>query len=84
MGTFTRFTQFEDDVQGGDITFGGTPIRDLQVAALRGAFSVVAQDIVIFNASIWDNIRYVNPQASEAQVWQAAEPNVPNSPVSPM
>lgn len=61
------------DVQGGDITFGGTPIRDLQVAALRGAFSVVAQDIVIFNASIWDNIRYVNPKATEAQVWQAAE-----------
>ncbi len=61
------------DVQGGDITFGGTPIRDLQVAALRGAFSVVAQDIVIFNASIWDNIRYVNPEASEDEVWQAAE-----------
>lgn len=61
------------DVKGGDITFGGTPIRDLQVAALRGAFSVVAQDIVIFNASIWDNIRYVNPEASDAQVWQAAE-----------
>ena len=61
------------DVQGGEITFGSTPIRDLQVGALRGAFSVVAQDIVIFNASIWDNIRYVNPQASEEDVWQAAE-----------
>ncbi|MGK7752961.1 MULTISPECIES: ABC transporter ATP-binding protein [unclassified Roseovarius] len=61
------------DVKGGDITFGGRPIRELQVAALRGAFSVVAQDIVIFNASIWDNIRYVNPAATEAQVWQAAE-----------
>lgn len=61
------------DVQGGEIRFGDTPIRDLQVASLRGAFSVVAQDIVIFNASIWDNIRYVNPEASEAQIWQAAE-----------
>ncbi len=61
------------DVQGGEIRFGDTPIRDLQVSALRGAFSVVAQDIVIFNASIWDNIRYVNPEASEEQIWQAAE-----------
>jgi len=34
---------------------------------------VVAQDIVIFNASIWDNIRYVNPEASEEQIWQAAK-----------
>jgi ABC-type multidrug transport system fused ATPase/permease subunit len=61
------------DVQGGEIRFGDTPICDLKVAALRGAFSVVAQDIVIFNASIWDNIRYVNPEASEDQIWQAAE-----------
>ena len=61
------------DVQGGEIRFGDTPIRDLKVAALRGAFSVVAQDIVIFNASIWDNIRYVNPDASEDQIWKAAE-----------
>jgi len=61
------------DVQGGEIRFGDTPLRELQVAALRGAFSVVAQDIVIFNASIWDNIRYVNPEASEEQIWQAAE-----------
>ncbi|WP_135502381.1 ABC transporter ATP-binding protein [Roseovarius aestuariivivens] len=61
------------DAQGGEITFGGTPIGDLKVSALRGAFSVVAQDIVIFNASIWDNIRYVNPEASEDEIWQAAE-----------
>jgi len=34
---------------------------------------VVAQDIVIFDNSIWENIRYVNPEATEARVWQAAE-----------
>lgn len=61
------------DVQSGRITIGDQPIDELKVGALRGAFSVVAQDIVIFNASIWDNIRYVNPDASEADVWQAAE-----------
>ncbi|MDR9393849.1 ABC transporter ATP-binding protein [Roseovarius sp. SYSU LYC5161] len=60
------------DVTGGRITIGGRPIDELRVAALRGAFSVVAQDIVIFNASIWDNIRYVNPDAGEAEIWQAA------------
>ena len=61
------------DVTGGEITFGDQPIGGLQVGALRGAFSVVAQDIVIFNNSIWENIRYVNPDASEEEVWQAAE-----------
>ena len=61
------------DVQSGEVTISGQPIDQIKVAALRGAFSVVAQDIVIFNASIWDNIRYVNPDATDEQVWQAAE-----------
>ena len=61
------------DVKGGQITIGGVPVERLKVAALRGAFSVVAQDIVIFNASILDNIRYVRPDASEEEVWRAAE-----------
>ncbi len=61
------------DVQSGDVTISGQPIDQIKVASLRGAFSVVAQDIVIFNASIWDNIRYVNPEATDEQVWQAAE-----------
>ncbi|WP_297773941.1 ABC transporter ATP-binding protein [uncultured Roseovarius sp.] len=61
------------DVQGGQITIGGTRIDKLTLAALRGAFSVVAQDIVIFNNSIWENIRYVNPDASDADIWRAAE-----------
>ncbi|MDF1669365.1 MAG: ABC transporter ATP-binding protein [Roseovarius sp.] len=61
------------DVQDGSVTIGDQPIDQLKVASLRGAFSVVAQDIVIFNASIWDNIRYVNPEASDEQVWAAAE-----------
>jgi ABC-type multidrug transport system fused ATPase/permease subunit len=61
------------DVTDGQITIGDQKIDDLQVAKLRGSFSVVAQDIVIFNNSIWENIRYVNPDASEEEVWAAAE-----------
>jgi ATP-binding cassette subfamily B protein/subfamily B ATP-binding cassette protein MsbA len=61
------------DVAGGDIRIGGDSIRDIRVKSLRHAFSVVAQDIVIFNASIMDNIRYVRPEATEAELWAAAE-----------
>ena len=61
------------DVQGGQITIGGTAIDKVKLRALRGAFSVVAQDIVIFNNSIWENIRYVNPEATDDDIWQAAE-----------
>jgi ATP-binding cassette subfamily B protein/subfamily B ATP-binding cassette protein MsbA len=61
------------DVQSGQISIGGTPIRHLHIRALRSSFAVVAQDIVIFDNSIWENIRYVRPQASEAEIRQAAE-----------
>jgi ABC-type multidrug transport system fused ATPase/permease subunit len=60
-------------VQDGQITISGQPIDKLRIRALRQAFSVVAQDIVIFNNSIWENIRYVRPDASDEEIWAAAE-----------
>ncbi|MDO5759229.1 MAG: ABC transporter ATP-binding protein [Rhodobacterales bacterium] len=61
------------DVESGDITIDGLDIRNIKVKTLRNSFSVVAQDIVIFNASIWENIRYVAPDATDEQIWAAAE-----------
>ncbi|MBB5515871.1 ATP-binding cassette subfamily B protein/subfamily B ATP-binding cassette protein MsbA [Rubricella aquisinus] len=61
------------EVQGGAITLDGKDIRSLKVRALRNSFSVVAQDIVIFNKSIWENIRYIRPDATEDEIWEAAE-----------
>lgn len=61
------------DVNKGEICIGDTNIRDIKVKTLRSAFSVVAQDIVIFNASIWDNIKYVAPHATDDEIWEAAE-----------
>lgn len=61
------------DVDGGKITIDGLDVRDIKVKALRSAFSVVAQDIVIFNDTIYENIRYVAPNASEEEIWAAAE-----------
>lgn len=61
------------EVDSGAVTIGGDNIRDIKVRALRKAFSVIAQDIVIFNASIFENIRYVRPEASDDEVWAAAE-----------
>jgi len=61
------------NVGSGEITIGGTPIEKIRIRALRQSFSVVAQDIVIFNNSIWENIRYVRPDASDEAIWEAAE-----------
>lgn len=61
------------DVSAGQVTIGGAPVEGLRIDKLRQSFSVVAQDIVIFNSSIYENIRYVLPEASEEQIWKAAE-----------
>lgn len=61
------------DVDGGKITIDGLDVRDIKVKALRSSFSVVAQDIVIFNDTIYENIRYVAPNATEEEIWAAAE-----------
>jgi ABC-type multidrug transport system fused ATPase/permease subunit len=60
-------------IQGGSIEIGSTPIDQIKIASLRSAFSVVSQDIVIFNSSIWENIKYVRPDASDEEIWEAAE-----------
>ena len=61
------------NIKSGEISIGGQPIDKLKIHALRNAFSVVAQDIVIFNNSIWENIRYVRPDASDEEIWAASE-----------
>ena len=61
------------DVTGGQVRIGDVPITDLKIKAWRSSFSVVAQDIVIFNSSIADNIRYVRPDATDDEVRAAAE-----------
>jgi ATP-binding cassette subfamily B protein/subfamily B ATP-binding cassette protein MsbA len=61
------------NVQDGQVRIGDLPVEQIRIKALRSAFSVVAQDIVIFNNSIWENIRYVRPDATEEEIWAAAE-----------
>lgn len=57
----------------GSVTIGDERVDKLRIDKLRQSFSVVAQDIVIFNNSIYENIRYVRPDASSEQIWRAAE-----------
>jgi ATP-binding cassette subfamily B protein len=60
------------DVDEGAITIDGQDLRDLTQASLRRAVGVVPQDTVLFNDTIYYNIRYGRPEASEAEVHEAA------------
>ncbi len=55
----------------GRIDIDGQDIQKITQDSLRKAIGVVPQDTVLFNDSIWENIRYGNPSASDEAVNQA-------------
>lgn len=59
------------DCTSGSIFIDGQNINSVSQASLRAAIGVVPQDTVLFNASIFDNIRYGRVDASDDDVWEA-------------
>lgn len=59
------------DVDSGHILIDGQDIRHVSQDSLRRAIGVVPQDTVLFNTSIFENIRYGRIDASDDQVHQA-------------
>lgn len=60
------------DPQEGNISLDSVPITELDPKALRSAIGLVPQDPLIFSANAWDNIRCGRPDASDAEVLEAA------------
>ena len=61
------------DPQEGQILLDGVDIRTVDPEALRARIGLVPQDPLIFGATAADNIRYGRPDATDAEVRQAAE-----------
>jgi subfamily B ATP-binding cassette protein MsbA len=62
------------DLQKGTVLLDGTDIHSLALKELRAQFSLVSQDIILFNDTIFNNIAYgVLRNASEADVIAAAK-----------
>ncbi|WP_445402014.1 ABCB family ABC transporter ATP-binding protein/permease [Zobellella sp. An-6] len=59
------------DVDRGAILIDGQDIRTVSQASLRRAIGIVPQDTVLFNASIYDNVRYGRIDAGEEEVNEA-------------
>ena len=60
------------DVTGGAILLDGHDIRDITMQSLRRQMGIVLQDPVLFSGSIAHNIRYGRPDATDAEVLEAA------------
>ena len=60
------------DVNSGAIRIDGQDIRGVTQTSLHQAIGVVPQDTVLFNDTVYYNIAYGNPDATQAQVEDAA------------
>jgi ATP-binding cassette subfamily B protein len=70
--TLSRILYRFYDVAGGSVRIDGQDIRDVTQASLRAAIGIVPQDTVLFNDTVYYNILYGRPDASPAEVEQAA------------
>ena len=61
------------DVSSGRITIDGQDIRDVTLASLRDAISIVSQDVTLFDDTIRANIRLGRLDASDADIEAAAK-----------
>ena len=64
-----RFYELTD----GDITIDGKSIKDIKLKSLRSSIGVVQQDVYLFSGSVRDNITYGRPNATDAEMVEAAK-----------
>jgi ATP-binding cassette subfamily C protein CydCD len=60
------------DPQAGEVSLDGHDLREYRLDDLRQKVSLVAQDTYLFNSSIRDNLLVANPEATEAEMVEAA------------
>jgi len=58
---------------GGQVLFDGTPVQKIKTQCLHRHLGVVQQQNFLFTGSVYDNIRFGKPEASEDEVWQCLD-----------
>ena len=61
------------DVNEGEVRVGELNVKDYDMESLRNQVSVVLQKNVLFSGTIYDNLRWGNPEATEAECMEACK-----------
>ena len=59
------------DVKKGEILIDGKDIREFKQESIRGETGIVPQEAILFDDTIYNNIKFANPKASREEVLQA-------------
>ncbi len=71
--TLLNLAQRFYDPDGGRVLLDGLPLTLVEPAALRARIAVVQQDTILFAASARDNLRYGRWDATDEEIWDAAQ-----------
>jgi ATP-binding cassette, subfamily B, bacterial len=61
------------DATSGTVSVAGTDVKRLKQDSLRATVGYVTQDAHMFHDTIRDNLRYAQPDANDAELWEALE-----------
>ena len=59
------------DVTAGAVKIDGCDVRDIRLKSLRDHIGIVQQDVYLFVGTVFDNIRYGKPDATQEELWEA-------------
>ena len=72
MGTTDRLAARFWDANQGEVTIGGVDVSKVEPETLLSVFSIVFQDVTLFNNTVLENIRVGKKDATDEEVYRAA------------
>ena len=61
------------EINNGSIAYDSNSLKDIELSSLREKIGLVSQDVFLFEGTVIENIAYGDLNASESEVWNAAQ-----------
>ena len=61
------------EINNGSISYDSNSLKDIELSSLREKIGLVSQDVFLFEGTVIENIAYGDLNASESEVWDAAQ-----------
>ena len=61
------------EINNGSISYDSNNLKDIELSSLREKIGLVSQDVFLFEGNVIENIAYGDLNASESEVWNAAQ-----------